>query len=184
MVVSNATPLIYLAKASHLSILRKTYGDVYVCTDVWREVTYHVSSELIPKDVPIILQARGEGWLKVGDVKTEEAKNVRDELLSQGFGKGESNSIALAKELNTLLLANDEAAIMAARRYGVETGWVTEILHDALKYKHIKSVEEYVRILDACIAEGLHVSRKERERAIEAAKKIVQGSVLNRPLPY
>jgi len=174
MAVSNATPLIYLAKTSYLNILRKTYGKIYVCTDVWREVTYPVSSGgPVPKDVPIILQARAEGWLEIRDVGTEETKNIRDELLFQGFGRGESNSIALAKELNTLLLANDEAAIMAARRYGVETRWVTEILHDALKYKHIKSVEEYVQILDACIAEGLHVSRKERERAIEAAKKIV-----------
>jgi predicted nucleic acid-binding protein len=106
-------------------------------------------------------------------LETPEAKSIRDELLSQGFGRGESNSIALAKELNTLLLANDEAAIMAARPYGVETRLVTEILHDALKYKHINSVDEYAQILDACIAEGLHVSRKERERAIEAAKRIV-----------
>ncbi|MEM3871130.1 MAG: hypothetical protein QXE05_01000 [Nitrososphaeria archaeon] len=59
MVVSNATPLIYLAKANHLSLLRKTYGEVYVCTDVWREVTYPISlAGPVPKDVPIILQAR------------------------------------------------------------------------------------------------------------------------------
>jgi len=174
MAVSNATPLIYLAKTSNLNILRKNYGKIYICTDVWREVTYPVSSGgPIPKDIPIILQARAEGWLEIRNLETEEAKNIRDELLSQGFGRGESNSIALAKELNTLLLANDEAAIIAARRYGVKTRWVTEILHDALKYKHVKSVEEYVQILDACIAEGLHVSRKERERAIEVAKKIV-----------
>jgi hypothetical protein len=36
--VSNATPLIYLAKTLCLDILRKTYGQIYVCSDVWMEV--------------------------------------------------------------------------------------------------------------------------------------------------
>lgn len=174
MVVSNATPLIYLAKANHLSLLRKTYGEVYVCTDVWREVTYPISlAGPVPKDVPIILQARAEGWLKIRDVETVGAIAIRDELLAQGFGRGESNSIALAKELNTLLLANDEDAIKAAKKYKVETRWVTEILHDALKNRDINSLEEYIQILDTCIAEGLHISRKQREKAIEIAKKII-----------
>jgi len=80
MAVSNATPLIYLAKASNLNILRKNYGKIYMCTEVWKEVTYPVSSgEPIPKDIPIILQARAECWLEIRDVETEEAKNIRDE---------------------------------------------------------------------------------------------------------
>ena len=134
--VSNATPLIYLAKAKHLNILRKTYGKIYVCTDVWKEVIRPILyAKPIPKDVPIILQARADGWIIIKDIKTLEAINIRDELLAQGFGKGESNSIALAKEMNTLFLENNESAISAAKRYNIETRWVTEILHDAMKSK-------------------------------------------------
>ncbi|MEM3906192.1 MAG: hypothetical protein QXZ17_04900, partial [Nitrososphaerota archaeon] len=59
--------------------------------------------------------------LKIRDAETMEAIAIRDELLAQGFGRGESNSIALAKELNTLLLANDKDAIRAAKKYSVET---------------------------------------------------------------
>ncbi len=43
----------------------------------------------------------------------------------------------------------------------------------SLRGNRIKSIDEYVQILDACIAEGLHVSRREREKAIEIARKIV-----------
>jgi len=171
--VSNATPLIYLAKATHLELLRKTYKDIYICTDVWKEAIYPIFyARPVPKDIPIILQARANSWLKLRDVEDVEAIAIRDELLAQGLGTGESNSIALAKELNTLLLANDEAAIMAAKKYKVQTRWVTEILHDAMRANFIKSVGKYVEILDSCMGQGLYVSKEEREKAVQVAKEI------------
>ena len=71
-----------------------------------------------------------------------------------------------------MLLANDEAAIMTARRYNIETRWVTEILHDVMKANFIKSAEEYTEILDSCIGHGLYVSKEEREKAIQTAQEI------------
>jgi len=110
-VVSNATPLIYLAKAAQRDLLRKTYKEIYICTEVWKEAIHPILyARPVPKDIPIILQARADGWLKLKDIETAEAITIRDELLAQGLGTGESNSIALAKELNILLLANDKAA--------------------------------------------------------------------------
>ena len=64
--VSNATPLIYLAKASSLNILRKTYGQIYVCSDVWMKII-----RLILYTKPIlgmhrlILQAGADSWIAV-----------------------------------------------------------------------------------------------------------------------
>ncbi|MEM2447088.1 MAG: hypothetical protein QW734_10575 [Candidatus Bathyarchaeia archaeon] len=49
----------------------------------WREVTYPISlAGPVPKDVPIILQARTEGWLKIRDVETVGAIAIRDESLA------------------------------------------------------------------------------------------------------
>ena len=172
-VVSNATPLIYLAKAAKLDVLRKTYKEIYVCSDVWKEAIRPILyARPIPEDVPIILQARADGWIMIRDVETSGAFTLRDKLLAQGFGKGESNSIALAKELNALLLANDESAILAAKQYKIETRWVTEILHDALRKNYIKSVNEYTEVLDNCINQGLYVSKRQREKAINTARQI------------
>lgn len=171
--VSNATPLIYLAKASHLNILRKTYRQIYVSSDVWMEVVRPIlHAKPVPRDVPVMLQARADGWIIIKDIETSEAMALRDELLAQGLGRGESNSIALAKELNTPFLANDETAISIAKQYQIETRWVTEILHDAMKADHIKSVKEYTKILDECIKNGLYVSKKQREKAIQKARDI------------
>lgn len=171
--VSNATPLIYLAKAFHLNILRKTYGQIYVCSDVWMEVVRPILyAKPMPKDVLVMLQARADGWIIIKDIETSEAMALRDELLAQGLGRGEANSIALAKELSTPFLANDGSAISIAKEYHVETRWVTEILHDAMKANHIESVKEYTKILDECIESGLYVSKKQRERAIQKARDI------------
>ena len=52
---------------------------------------------------------------------------------------GESNSMALAKELKAIFLANDKLAIDIAKQYRVEARWFTEILHDALEASFIKS---------------------------------------------
>jgi predicted nucleic acid-binding protein len=76
----------------------------------------------------------------------------------------------LAKELATLFLANDQSAISIAKQYHIETKWVTEILHDAMKANHIKSVKEYTKILDDCVKNGLYVSKKQREKAIQKAR--------------
>jgi len=169
--VSNATPLIYLAKASYLDILRKTYGQIYACSDVWMEVIRPILyAKPIPKDVPIMLRARADGWITIKDIETSEAMALRDVLIAQGLGKGESNSIALAKELATLFLANDQSAISIAKQYHIETKWVTEILHDAMKANHIKSVKEYTKILYDCVKNGLYVSKKQREKAIQKAR--------------
>jgi len=56
--VSNATPLIYLAKAHRLELLEKTYHQVYVCPEVWREAIQPIfTARPIPEDIPIILKA-------------------------------------------------------------------------------------------------------------------------------
>jgi predicted nucleic acid-binding protein len=70
-------------------------------------------------------------------------------------------------------LANDKQAIKAAKGYGVETRWFTQILHNGLKKNIIKNVDEYTQILDACVNQGLYISKRQRELAIQKAHDIV-----------
>jgi hypothetical protein len=44
--------------------------------------------------VPLILEARKEGWLILKDVETDSGKRLMDELIAFGLGVGESASIA------------------------------------------------------------------------------------------
>lgn len=172
MVVSNTTPPIYLVKIRKLNLLRNVYGLIHVCSPVWQDMLHlYKRGFLTEEDFSSISQARQE-WILLKDPREKHSIELKENLVEMGLGLGEAYSIALAKELETIFLANDKQAIEVARKHGVETRWFTEILHDALRGNHIKSIEEYVQILDACINQGLYVSRKQREKAIEIAKKI------------
>lgn len=137
--VSNSTPIIYLAQVNKLDLLKRIYGEVYVCSAFWRDFIYPIlHAKPIPEDIPIILKAREKGGLKLKDPETDEAIKLRNEMIAQGMGSGESNSMALAKELKAIFLANDKLAIETAKQYRVEARWFTVILHDALKAGFIK----------------------------------------------
>ena len=69
-VVTNATPLIYLAKIGKLLLLKEIYGSVIIPEEVKKEVV-DKGKELGEPDAFIIEQAIKEGWLKV-----EKAKNL------------------------------------------------------------------------------------------------------------
>lgn len=172
--VSNTTPLIYLGKVNKLYFLKELYNTIYLTQEVWGDIIQPIIlAKEIPKDLPVILNAKEEGWLKVIPLKDPKSFEFRDELINRGLGKGEANSMALAKERNLLFLANDKEAIEVAKKEEIKVKWFTEILHDALKEKLIADFEGYVEILDACISKGLYISKKERNKALSDAKKII-----------
>jgi len=173
MAVSNTTPIIYLVKIEKLEILRGVYNLIYVCSPVWQDISYLQTRGLLtPDEVFSIAKARHEKWMVLKDPEEKESIDLRDILIGKGLGLGEAHSIALAKELKTIFLANDKQAIEAAGEHRIETRWFTEILHDALKGNYIKSVDEYIQILGSCINQGLYVSKRQKEKAIEKARTI------------
>jgi len=173
MAVSNTTPIIYLVKIKGLNLLEHVYRKVYVCSAVWHDIIHLQTRGLLtPNEIFSISQAR-QKWMMLQDPKEKDSIEVKDNLIDRGLGIGEAYSIALAKELKTIFLANDKQAIEAARDYRIETRWFTEILHDALKANHLKSVDEYIQTLNACMKMGLYVSKRQRERAIQKAYSLV-----------
>jgi len=171
--VSNTSPIVYLVKTKRLNLLKDVYEVVYLCSPVWEDIIYLERRGLLASgEISFIKQAREQEWIILRDPRTKEAVSLQNVLVDRGLGAGEASSIALAKEVKAMLLANDREAIEVAGQYGVETRWFTEILHDALKIRKIMGAEEYIQILDACLKHGLYVSRKQRERAIQKAYQI------------
>jgi len=173
MAVSKTTPIIYLAKIRKLDILKNVYESILICSPVWKDIVHLYKRGFLSEEEFSLISKAKRKWIVLQDPREKDSIQLRESLVERGLGLGEAYSIALAKELREIFLANDKQAIEVARELGVETRWFTEILYDALKSKYIKSVNEYIQILDACINNGLYISRKEREKAIEAAKKIV-----------
>lgn len=63
-VVSNSTPLIYLAKVGRIDLLRKVFKTVFIPQEVKNEVV-DKGKLLGEQDAYIIEKAISEGWLKV-----------------------------------------------------------------------------------------------------------------------
>jgi len=172
--VSNATPLIYLGKLTKLFFLRELYGGVVVPPGVWVEIVRPITEawEEVPQDLPHIIRAHEEGWLKVRSVETREGLRILKKLRPV-LGPGEGEVIALAIETEAdFALTNDEEAQITAKEMGVKAKWLTEILLDALRAGLIKNAQEYEKLLRKAMESGLWITPDRMSEAMEAAKRV------------
>ena len=127
MIVSNATPLLHVARAGLLDLLPKLYTKVIVPASVWEEVMGRGE----PRPEAQVLRAVVDAWLEVRNPSAQERR--MSEALRRGapVGRGEADAIALAEALKCTLLMDDRVAIDLARMRGVETRWTTSTVLEA-----------------------------------------------------
>jgi len=97
-IVSNASPLINLARIGKLDLLRQLYHELTIPNAVWHEVVVEGAGQ------PGADQVKNAVW-----IKTQAATNkhlVR--ALQQELDEGEAEAIALALEIGAELLLMDE----------------------------------------------------------------------------
>ena len=113
--VSDASPLITLARVRHFELLWRLYQRIYVSPQVYREVV------IAGAGLPGSFEVRRAGWI---EVRPLAQAGVLQELIARyGLGRGELSSIALAKEhsLRVVLLGD-----LSARKAAVEEGLVPQ----------------------------------------------------------
>ena len=172
--VSNATPLIYLAKLTKLLFLRELYREIIVPTGVWIEIVRPIIEawEEMPEDLPHIIRAHREGWLKVRSVETRKGLRMLKELKPVlGPGEGEVLALTMEAEAN-FALTNDEEAQNTAKEMGLRAKWFTEILLYALRAGLMRDSQEYENLLRKAMEKGLWITPNRMNEAIEAAKKL------------
>ncbi len=104
-VVSNSSTLIALARINHLDILEKVVKKLIIPSAVYDDI--------------VIKGAGRSGAIEVREAKWIEKRNVSDQelvmRLNSILGLGESEAIALAKEIKAdLLILDDDKARKAA----------------------------------------------------------------------
>lgn len=99
--VSDAGPLISLAKVGQFDLLRRLFGQIYIPTAVYHEVA--VAGKNRPGAVEVKVAAQ-EGWIKVVTVQRSAAAV----LLKVDLDDGEAESLILANEKKGALLLMDE----------------------------------------------------------------------------
>jgi len=163
-IISNATPLIYLAKIGRLDLLKRTFGEVIISEEVKREVIDE-GKRLKEMDAYLIEKEIKEGWIEISNVK--ELIDVPIKL-----EKGEISTLSLAKNLGAREVLIDEApARTASEILGLTPRGTIFILLKALKIKEI-TFDEFLEFLDKLLKEGFRLREEVCLEAIEIAKKI------------
>lgn len=165
-VVSNATSLIYLAKAGRIDLLRKVFGEVFVPEEVKAEVV-DKGKQLGEIDAYVVEKAIRDGWLKVLTVETLD--------VSMKLEPGEVAVLSLAKKLGCReVLVDEVSARTAARLMELTPRGTVFVLLKALKNEKI----DLTNFLDALSDLAKHGFRLEEVylEAVKNAREIAEKS--------
>ena len=112
MVVSNTSPLVYLAALGDFELLRDLFGKIAIPQAVLREIAAGGAGLPVARSV----QEAAASWLSVKDIATG---TEAERFLKAGLHPGESEAIVLAVELGSeALLMDDSDGIKAAAAVG------------------------------------------------------------------
>ncbi|MFQ6075076.1 MAG: hypothetical protein ACE5Z5_02920 [Candidatus Bathyarchaeia archaeon] len=152
--VSNATPIIYLARIGRLGILQETYGDVLISPGIHRELTTGDYPE-----VPILRNAIQEGWLEVHDLNPEGVKFLEMLTEAGGLHEGEREVIAIAHSKGLLLLIDEDERTgrHIAKMWGVEVKGTLRVVVEGYE-KGVISYEEARDTFHQLLAQNFRVS--------------------------
>jgi len=157
IVVSNATPLIAMAMADRFDLLQKMFGRICIPQGVYEEVVEEGGERFGAPDV------RQAPWIQVVGVKDRLAVQV----LEDDLGKGESETIILAKEMEAdWVLVDERLAKRKLELLGVRPIGTLGIL---LKAKELDLLQTIKPEVDKLRARGFRISRRVYDDVLEMA---------------
>ena len=165
--VSNSSPLIWLARIGRLTLLKTLFGQAAIPRRVCEEAT----SEKQSADAVLISKAIEDGWIKVSEEKMEEASVLAD---VSGLHLGEAEAILLAKKLGTELIIDEREASTTAQMFGVRPIGTIAVLLLALARDQL-TLNEFKECLDRLIASGFWLSVDVYKKALEEALSTPKG---------
>ena len=153
-IVSNASPLIFLAKIGKLGLLEGY--EVIIPRQVQEEILKGEKSGR--EDVHKI-----ESLIKNNKIKVEES-DINKELEKQNLGDGEKAAISLsiARKINIVLL-DERKARRIAKFYKLEPKGTIGVLSEALNKNKI-SKSEFKELIQKLIKEGYRISEEIKHR--------------------
>lgn len=166
-IVSNATPLIYLAKVGRLDLLRTIFGEVYMPEEVKVEVVDR-GKRLGEEDAYLVERAVDEGWLRVLRVEPVEVPIK--------LQPGEVAALSLAKKLGLREVLVDEASARAAAR-------LLDLTPRGTVYVLLKALGEgkmnldgFLEALSQMIGQGFRLKEEVYVEAVKEARRIASNN--------
>lgn len=136
-IVSNASPLINLARIGKLDLLRQLYGELVIPEAVWHEVVVKGVGQ------PGVDEIKAASWIKTQQVANRQLVQA----LRQELDAGEAEAIALTIETKAeLLLMDERLGRETARHLGLRYTGLIGVLIEA---KHKGLISKIKPHLDA-----------------------------------
>jgi uncharacterized protein len=148
IVVSDASPLITLARASHLELLCEFYGQILIPREVQEEVT------VAGAGLPGADEVADASWIEVRKVTSEVEPAIASACSS--LGAGEKSVIYLAAELKpALVLIDEDRARRVAKALGLEVAGSIAVLERGAQLKKVPDLR-YVYL--SLLGQGIRFS--------------------------
>jgi predicted nucleic acid-binding protein len=166
IVVSNATPLIAMAMADRFDLLREIFGRIFIPPGVYEEVVEEGAERFGATEV------RQAAWIQVIEAKDKLAV----EVLEDDLGKGESETIVLAREMQADWVLVDER--LARRKLELLDVPAIGTLGILLKAKELGLLPAIRPEVDRLRARGFRLARQAYQDVLEMAGE--SGDALDR----
>jgi len=152
-VVSNSSPIIYLAKLGKLKLISSLFEKVIIPPEVHKEVVLRGREEKF-SEVLAIEEAMDEGWIRKKTVKPDR-KLLR---FAPELDRGEVEVISLSKKVGAdLVLIDDASGRKVAESFGLTAKGTLYVLLSAYK-KKLMSKGETEACLGRLVAAGFRLS--------------------------
>ena len=162
-IVSNATPLIYLAKVGRIDLLRSVFGEVFIPEEVKVEVVDR-GKLLGERDAYFVERAINDSWLKVLSVETVEVP-IKLEM-------GEVAVLSLAKKLGLReVLVDEVSGRVAARLLDLTPRGTVFVLLKVLEKREI-DLNGFLEVLNQMIGHGFRLKEEVYIEAVREARRI------------
>jgi hypothetical protein len=113
MIVSDSTPLIYLAKLGRLQLLQDLFGEVRVSAEVMKEIVRGKQHGF--GDATTIENASSDGWLKVIGLNVAQRRRLSKlRHMFPDISEADASALVLAKDLKVPLCVDDNRAVKVA----------------------------------------------------------------------
>jgi predicted nucleic acid-binding protein len=161
IVVSNTSPLTSLAAIGHFELLRKLFGEIHIAGGVWDELNKGGRRH------PGSFEVESASWVQ----RHSSSDQNLTVILRRDLDKGESETLALAIELNAgLVLLDEQEARHVAIRLGLRPLGVLGVLLEA---KRLGEIEETRPRLDALRDQaGFFLGQRLYQQVLEQAGEI------------
>ncbi len=155
MIVSNASPLMYLAKIGKLDLLKELFKEIIVPKEVYEEIVVKGKEEGF-LDAYVVEKAVNEKWIKVEEVRVDREL----ERFAPEIDSGEIAVISLARKIKpSLVLIDDASARIIAEGFGFNIKGTLYVLLIALKKKAIEK-KEIKDLINRLVRLGFRISHE------------------------